>query len=229
MVKTKEEQQAYNKAYYLKNKAKMNARQKKYDAKNKDKIKMKAKKYYQDNREHLMEYQTQYNLDNPEKRKAHMKEYYQRPKNKERVRIYCLTKDVKVKGWIRNGLLDDYDMVWDRYCNTEFCDDCGVKLIHEGNCCNERKCMDHCHETGKFRNILCHKCNHAEHRKIYKNRKKGTFGIHKKTNRKGVVTYSYKLGGKRRGFKSKIDCMCYKYITILRWRANQRSGQNFPA
>ena len=240
MVQTKKAKAAYARQYRLDNKEKVKARaaaqyaknreanlarQKIYNTKNKEKIKEREKKYYQDNKEHFKKRQSEYQSENREMILKKAKEYRERPEVLERQRLYALTKDVKVKGWIRSGLLDDYDMVWDRYCNTEFCDDCRCQLIHEGPICSARKCMDHSHKTGKFRNILCHKCNHAEHRKIYKNRKKGTFGIHKKTQ-KGVVTYSYKCE-KRKHFKSKIDCMCYKYIMILKWRANQRSGQNF--
>ena len=228
MVMNSVERKEYMKEYYQNNKEKMNARQKKYDESHKEEIKVKAAKYYQDNKEHLIDYQHQYNKDNPQKRSANMKKYYQKPEVKERIRIYALTKEVKVKGWIKKGLIDDYDMVWDRYCNTELCDDCRCQLIHEGGCCNDRKCMDHCHETGKFRNILCNRCNHAEHRKIYKTNKNGTFGVHKRTDR-GVVTYSYPYNGIRKHFKSKIDAMCYKYIVKLRIAANQRSGQNFHA
>ena len=239
MVQTKKAKAAYARQYRLDNKEKVKARaaaqyaknreanlarQKIYNTKNKEKIKEREKKYYQDNKEHFKKRQSEYQSENREMILKKAKEYRERPEVLERQRLYALTKDVKVKGWIRSGLLDDYDMVWDRYCNTEFCDDCRCQLIHEGPICSARKCMDHSHKTGKFRNILCHTCNmNPSRREININNVSGHKYIHK-NNTKDGIRWSYKSS---KHFKSKIDALCYKYIMILKWRANQRSGQNF--
>tara|TARA_R110002110_G_scaffold265281_1_gene481220 strand:+ start:281 stop:640 length:360 start_codon:yes stop_codon:yes gene_type:complete len=47
-----------------------------------------------------------------------------------------------------------YDMIYERYLNSEKCE-CCLKpyLEYKG------KHMDHCHTTGKFRNVLCRSCN----------------------------------------------------------------------
>jgi hypothetical protein len=241
MVQTKAEKAAYNKAYRLKNKEKINVQrrewyannaetylenQKIYNKNNKDKIQARMAQYYKDNKEHLLQRQNEYNSENREMILKKAKEYSKRPEVIERQRIYALTKDVKVKGWIKKGLLDDVDMVWDRYCNTEFCDDCRCQLIHEGPICSARKCMDHSHKTGKFRNILCHSCNmDPSRREININNVSGHKYIHKKNTKDGI-RWSYN-GSKL--FKSKIDALCYKYIKILMNAANQRSGQNCHA
>ena len=59
----------------------------------------------------------------------------------------------RIQNWKKRGLIGDYDLIYDRYMNTSHCDKCGVSFEFK------KKCMDHCHTTGEFRNILCIKCN----------------------------------------------------------------------
>ena len=59
--------------------------------------------------------------------------------------------------WVRRGLItDNIDEVYKRYEETTNCDLCNVLLKGIGS---TKKCMDHSHSTGKFRNILCLSCN----------------------------------------------------------------------
>ena len=44
------------------------------------------------------------------------------------------------------------------YINTTNCEECNIELI-EGRYGNNKKCLDHCHKTGEFRNVLCQTCN----------------------------------------------------------------------
>ena len=63
-----------------------------------------------------------------------------------------------INKWKHYGLIcDNYEALYEHYINTFECDNCGIELV-SGNCANKR-CMDHCHITGKFRNILCNTCN----------------------------------------------------------------------
>ena len=66
----------------------------------------------------------------------------------------------RVKDWKKRGLIlhedETIDMIYERYLSTIQCETCNVVL--EGNGANQ-KCMDHCHITGHFRNILCKACN----------------------------------------------------------------------
>ena len=53
---------------------------------------------------------------------------------------------------------EEFEEVYKLYIETEFCDFCNCKL-HEGNEGSGKKTLDHDHTTGKFRNILCNRCN----------------------------------------------------------------------
>ena len=95
----------------------------------------------------------------PEKTKEYAKRWREE-KQKEYHKNYRKSakgqKSTTISGWKYAGLIsDDYDSIYDRYINTTECD-CCKKPIKEGK---GSRVMDHCHETKKFRNILCHNCN----------------------------------------------------------------------
>ena len=52
---------------------------------------------------------------------------------------------------------ENFDELYDRYINTNNCELCEIEL-EEGIVANGR-CLDHNHETGLFRNVLCRSCN----------------------------------------------------------------------
>jgi len=85
-----------------------------------------------------------------EKAKEAKQKYNQTEKGKKANRIYAW-KQMKV-------ICDDWDALYEYYVNCWECENCGVELI-EGNYGNNKKCLDHCHITGLFRNVLCHSCN----------------------------------------------------------------------
>ena len=115
--------------------------------KNKEKMKQKGKEHYEENRQQKLEYQKEYREKNKEKIKEVAQRYNQTEKAKRRGRICA---------WKARGLVsEDYDSIYDRYINTHECD-CCKKPITTGR---GSRVMDHCHKTGKFRNILCHDCN----------------------------------------------------------------------
>ena len=111
---------------------------KEYYEKNKEKYKENNKKNYEKNKEKIKE-----------KNKEYKKEYNQTDKEIKRCRI---------KNWKKYGIKsDDYDSLYEYYINVENCEECDVELV-EGNKSNGR-CLDHDHETGIFRNVLCRSCN----------------------------------------------------------------------
>lgn len=65
----------------------------------------------------------------------------------------------RINKWKHLGLVhDDYDSLYEVYLNTTACQVCG----HEFETSRDR-CMDHDHETGQFRQILCRSCNTRDH------------------------------------------------------------------
>ena len=136
--------QEYQKQYYLDNKEK----KKQYRKDNKEKIKIQKAEYYENNKEKISEYQTEYYQNNKEKYIEYKKQYKKTYKGLKVDRLSC---------WRQRGLItEDIDKIYERYLSTKECDNCGIELDEDNN---TRKCMDHCHKTGEFRNILCNLCN----------------------------------------------------------------------
>mgnify|MGYP003679000475 CR=1 FL=1 len=107
---------------------------------------MPTKEQYQKNKE----YYTEYN----EKNKEHIKE-----QRKKRYKTDTFKKSCAISNWKKRGLIcDNYEELYDKYINTLECDNCAIELV-TGHYGANRRCMDHDHITGKFRNILCHYCN----------------------------------------------------------------------
>jgi len=108
-------------------------------------------------------YDKKYREENEKKIKEYNKKYAQSEKGKERKQKYSQSekgkKTDRISVWKqRKVICDDWDALHEYYKNCWECENCGVELI-EGLYGNNKKCLDHCHITGKFRNVLCHYCN----------------------------------------------------------------------
>ena len=123
----------------------------------------------------------------------------------------------QISKWKGRGLVGDYNSIFERYKNTSNCDLCNVLLEGIGS---NRKCMDHCHKTGNFRNIVCHRCNCKK-----RDNKKPS------TNKSGYKNISYSKERKRWVFqriykgknitirrKNKIEILCIKFAAMLLYR-----------
>ena len=89
-------------------------------------------------------------VNNKEYYKVYNKEYYQTEMGKKLQRI---------SNWKKSGVkCDDWDELYDLYISIWNCEECDIELV-EGMYGNNKKCLDHDHETGEFRNILCQTCN----------------------------------------------------------------------
>jgi hypothetical protein len=93
------------------------------------------------------------------------KEFINSKKNKEKKRKLQKKYRETEKGkkiemeskWKSRGLnMENFEEIYNRYSMAIFCDIC--ECVLDGNGRN-KKCMDHCHDTGEFRNIVCSYCN----------------------------------------------------------------------
>ena len=141
--------------------------------------------------------------------------------NTEYMRRYIKTPNGKksccISKWKSQGLIGDYQTIYDRYVNTTNCDLCNVFLEGRGG---NKKCMEHNHENGEFRNIVCSRCNTSKtDRKKQKNNTTGYKNIlfHKK---KKLWIYRKQFEGRTIKImrKNKIEILCIKFCGILLFR-----------
>ena len=85
--------------------------------------------------------------------KAYKRAWFQTPHGK---------KVERINKWSHLGLKhDDMDALYDLYLSTTHCDVCEKQFKN-----NRDRCMDHDHDTGLFRQILCRSCNTRDHWKF---------------------------------------------------------------
>tara|TARA_R110002096_G_scaffold205701_1_gene391655 strand:+ start:477 stop:914 length:438 start_codon:yes stop_codon:yes gene_type:complete len=129
MVQTKEEKDAYQRQYKI------------------------------DNKEETAAYNKQYRIANKEEKAAYMKQY--RIANKEKITQTRIKnrEQLTTKRWKKQGVkCDDFPVLFKLVQDTTHCNRCNV-LLTTGKQCSTTRVMDHNHETGLFRNVLCCNCN----------------------------------------------------------------------
>jgi len=154
-------------------------------------------------------YKKEWRKKNKEKLKQQSKEWKQNNKEKSK-------KSDKISQWKQKGLIsENYDQIYQLWLDSTHCDKCGCD--YNGTI----KDMEHCHTTGRFRAIVCHKCNMNMLDK--KKRTDNTSGHRNISYCKYYNKYKYSKTyyGKllRKQFKTKVNCLCFKYIMLLRLKA----------
>ena len=103
-----------------------------------------------DMKSYKKEYNKKYREKNRDKINTNRKEYNRRYSQSEKGK-----KRYKIQNWKQRGLIhDDYHALYEKYINTDKCDVCNKVFENTTD-----KCMDHDHETGLFRHVLCRSCN----------------------------------------------------------------------
>ena len=127
--------------------------------KNKERKRESSHKYYHENKEKNKE------KNKERKREANIK-YYNKNKEKlaQRHKAYNQTeqgkKSIRIRHWRSYGVIcENFDNLYDYFINCKDCENCGVELTVDKQNTATTRCLDHCHETGEFRDVLCNRCN----------------------------------------------------------------------
>ena len=116
-------------------------------------------------------------------------------------------KSTMIYKWKKSGLIyDNYDELYDVYINTMECQHCQTEFTKK-NC----RCMDHNHETGLFRKIVCNRCNVCDSYIKYPNgySRQAYYQANKETFKEKMKEY-YQINKQRisEQDKQKIECDC---------------------
>ncbi len=102
----------------------------------------------------MEKYKNQYKYDKTGKGKKRTQNYRQSEKGK---------KFYTIRNWKRRGIIcDDYDKVYYNYIETTDCQLCNTTFKDSYD-----RCLDHNHNTGEIRNILCRACNTRDYKPVY--------------------------------------------------------------
>ena len=70
-------------------------------------------------------------------------------------------KNKLISIWTSRGLIGNHSKIYDYYLKIDKCQECDCDFGVKGDGTLTFKCMDHCHKTGLFRNVICATCNFA--------------------------------------------------------------------
>jgi hypothetical protein len=124
-----------------------------------------------------------------------------------------------IRNWKRYGLIcregETYQDIYSFVMNIENCNLCKCNFTEKN-----RRCMDHDHKTGYFRQVLCHKCNSGFDLELNEKNKTGHRWITPCINKNGSkisVSFRYNRGGfKRKASQSLTKLIALSFIHLLK-------------
>jgi hypothetical protein len=147
---TDEEKRVRNAAYYQTHKAELVARQAAYYEEHKAEVAARGAAYRAEHKAEIAAKKAVYYIANREQFAA----YQQAPAGK---------KTHTISKWKRYGLVhQDFNSLYEQYLQATKCDVCKTDFKDTFD-----RCMDHCHDTGLFRQFLCRACNIRDSWKKY--------------------------------------------------------------
>jgi hypothetical protein len=116
--------------------------------------------------------------------------------------------------WKHRGVIyHDLDELFEVYINTNVCSHCSKEFINSRN-----RCLDHCHETGLFRKIVCQGCNVRDSYLKYP-----PHFTHQDKKKQNDKEYNEKNRDKR---NQKGNCFfCAKYLMIRSLKRHYLEGR----
>ena len=117
-------------------------------------------------------------------------------------------KNKTLNNWRIYGLKETDEFIeslYNRYIYTSHCELCNKEFKT-----TKDRHMEHDHETGRFRNIVCNRCNNRKHDvKMNSNNTSGYKGIYKqncKTSKQGYTwRFDARINGKKKPIKSSVS------------------------
>jgi hypothetical protein len=116
-------------------------------------------------------------------------------------------KSTTKSSWKKYGLIvteEEFESIYYMYIYATNCELCNKEFPN-----TQDRSMDHDHETGEFRNIVCNKCNTLKADRNQSNNTSGYIGISKhygKTYKQGFTwVFRVTINEKRKRIKSSVD------------------------